>query len=245
MSKKQTIDNFVLTIPDMPEVTSIEKRSFVPRYRASEPNKFNIEIFEKDGVLYVREESRLGVKEVAFDEYEGRVVNNNYSQNDPRVIFPAFSVRAGYMVKDLEGLCVDFGCNNGHFLKKVVPKFVNGNLRYLGLDLNEEALEEARKGASEQHTFIKGDICNTGLQGGCASLVTANSALSYPKWPKLAIKEMGRILRPDGVAFITDTFYNVEDYKRWMQEEGFKDIKDCSCITRAGEGYFVITARKK
>lgn len=241
----ETIDKFVLSIPEEP-IAVEHDRNGRPQMYVPDPIKFQIEIFEKEGVLHVRESStKFGVKEVPFDEYQGRIVNNNYTKNDDRITFPAFSVRAGYLVKDLEGLCVDFGCNNGHFLKNVAPKIINGNVRYLGLDLNEEALEEAKEGASEKHTFTKGDMCNTGLQGGCASLVTANSALSYPKWPRLAIREMGRVLRPEGIAFITDTFYNIEDYKRWMKEEGFKDIRDCSHITCAGEEFFVMTAVKK
>jgi len=84
----KTIDKFVLTIPEEPIAVEFDRQG-MPDIYVPDPVQFKIEIFEKNGVLYIREESKLGVKEVHFDEYKDRLIRQlDYNQiPEGRLIF--------------------------------------------------------------------------------------------------------------------------------------------------------------
>jgi len=207
-----------------------------------ESDTLNLEILDVNGVVYVRETSSEGSVFLPLDEYRKDIIQTSYSPGK-EITEPVAKLYYGKKLKDLDGICVDFGCGKGDFLVDVVSRLAP-NLSLVGIDINEEHIKKARevtKGNS-RYQFIHQDMTNTGLNDNSVDFAAANSSLSYVGWPRLAIREISRILKPEGDLLILDSYNSTEDYRRWLREEGFDDIKERA---RYKNEHFVMTAVKK
>ncbi|MBI2106823.1 class I SAM-dependent methyltransferase [Candidatus Woesearchaeota archaeon] len=106
-------------------------------------------------------------------------------------------------LKDLNwkrGKILDLGCGN---CRNLLPF---KNLKCYGLDFSKEMLKEAKK-FSKKHNFkviLKhAEITNTKFKNNTFNYILAIATLHHLKNPEKAIKEINRVLKPNGEAFIT------------------------------------------
>lgn len=101
-------------------------------------------------------------------------------------------------------LVLDLGCGTGKLLNRLAGKFPD--VKGIGLDLSSEMLKQARKNNQFHPRLIF-------IQGNSADLPCANnqfdaifntiSFLHYPE-PKLVLREISRILKPQGKFYLAD-----------------------------------------
>lgn len=95
---------------------------------------------------------------------------------------------------------LDLACGNGRWLKRFAPA------SYVGIDLNEEMLEQARRRFPD-YDFIEGDMTNLPFADssfeGVVSLFGAMGHLP-PNGQRQMIAETWRVLQPGGTAIFTN-----------------------------------------
>ncbi len=99
---------------------------------------------------------------------------------------------------------VDLGTGTGHVLELLAGRYD----RALGVDVNKAMLNYARARLDQQRDgraqVRHGDLNNLTLDDGCADLVVMHQVLHYLSDPAAAIREAGRILRPEGRLLVVD-----------------------------------------
>jgi len=133
------------------------------------------------------------------------------------------------------GLAADIGAGTGFITEGLVRR----GLRVIAVDQSEGMIKEMKKKFHGVDTidYRKGEIGNLPIEDGEVDYVFANMLLHHVEEPLAAIKDMTRILRPNGILVITDLdehefeFLKTEQHDRWM---GFKreDVKQW--FVRAG-----------
>jgi len=100
-------------------------------------------------------------------------------------------------------LCVDLACGPGDLTRRLAERYADGEI--LGIDLTEPMLERARERNRYAHVrFEEADMCRTGVADACVDIVTGGYALRNAPDLGEAFEEVGRILKPDGVAAFLD-----------------------------------------
>ena len=92
---------------------------------------------------------------------------------------------------------VDVGCGTGD----MVALMMGRGYRVLGLDLRPEGLEVRHERVPEA-TFVRGDVAALPLAGSSCDAVTLLDVLEHVD-DVAALKEVRRILRPEGLLFLT------------------------------------------
>lgn len=107
-----------------------------------------------------------------------------------------------------EGMNVlEVGCGNGE-LWKVNLRKLPGNLKILLSDISNGMIQDARKSlGSEGFTYLVFDCRQIPAPDNCFDRVTANHVMFYLKELNMTLKEIRRVLRPDG-CFICSTYGN-------------------------------------
>ncbi|WP_100407690.1 methyltransferase domain-containing protein [Bacillus solitudinis] len=111
---------------------------------------------------------------------------------------------------------LDVGCNTGdteHFLISLFP-FVN---KVVGLDYDENRIAVAKetwesKGKNEKIEFIQGDGSALPFNDNTFDKIICAETLEWIKDPKTAIKEIKRVLKPNGIALIQHTDWDQTVY---------------------------------
>ena len=123
-------------------------------------------------------------------------------------------------------LLVDLGTGTGRVLAVLSDVFSRG----IGIDNNRDMLGVARhslNSAGLTHMGVRqGDLHNTGLGGGDASVVTLHQVLHYLESPLDAISEAARLIASQGQVIIVDfESHDFEDFReRYAHRHlGFSD----------------------
>lgn len=99
---------------------------------------------------------------------------------------------------------LDVGCGGGSY----ASEFLQKGYEVYGIDISSEMIEQARKLLSEegliQHAhFSQGDIENLSFSDNFFDVVCSAGVLEYLETDDKAVKEIFRVLKPDGIAIIT------------------------------------------
>ena len=118
-----------------------------------------------------------------------------------RSFVPAIFAPAAVTVADAAGIgranrVVDVGCGTGALTREVARR-VGQEGRVVGLDLNPLMLEVARSQAPEVE-WQQGDAADLPYENGAFDVVVSQFALMFVPDPALALREMWRVLAPDG-----------------------------------------------
>ncbi len=124
-----------------------------------------------------------------------------------RVFAPIYPYLAKQMVQDYgikTGLAVDAGCGPAYW---AIAMAKASGLQVRALDVDPEALAIADRniaaaGVKDRVRTLQGDIHKIPLPDGCADLVVSRGSLPFWKDKVQAFREIKRILKPGGVAFI-------------------------------------------
>jgi ubiquinone/menaquinone biosynthesis C-methylase UbiE len=168
-----------------------------------------------------------------------------------------FQAMAAALNLQPDDVLLDVGCGAGDFLAEHGSRAS----RVAGLDASEIPLELARRRLADRIAagtaeVVKGDAAALPWEDGHFSVVTSQYCLKFLPQPEVALREMGRVLRPGGraVATLSDTdqsgwggthqsgtsdawgqwYWSDGDARRLMEEAGFVDV-DVSVVPAAGK----------
>jgi len=167
-------------------------------------------------------------------------------------------------------LAADIGAGTGFVTEGLLKK----GLRVIAVDQSEAMIHQMKNkfGNSPMIDYRIGEAGAIPIEDSCVDYVFANMFLHHVENPRLAIKEMVRILKLGGSLVITDLdkhdfeFLKTEhkdrwmgfrrsDVKRWFVESGLKNIEvDCTgenCRAKSSSGsdfasisIFVVSGKK-
>ena len=144
---------------------------------------------------------RAGVSEAFF-----RDVANNHGQLSHEFL-PSAPTEAQLLQSAGDGpfsLMVDLGTGSGRMLELFSSRVRRG----VGIDRSPDMLKVARhKLAGQAHSHLSielGSVEDTGLEDGCADLVTLHQVLHYLDEPGAVLAEAARILAPGGRLLVAD-----------------------------------------
>jgi len=108
----------------------------------------------------------------------------------------------GALLPEISGKDVlDLGCGTGRWLTRLAPK---SPATLCGVDVSAEMLERAAQKLGKRAKLYQGDCSTLSLPSDCADLVIASFVVPHLTDPKQFAAQIGRVLRPDGSAFISD-----------------------------------------
>ena len=110
-------------------------------------------------------------------------------------------------------LALDVACGPGALVLALAPR-----LRFArGADLTEEMLRRARRSQLERNipnaVFDRGEAEHLPYANAAFDLVTCQCSIHHMPKPELALKEMARVMKPDGRLVIIDTLGPESDAK--------------------------------
>ena len=101
---------------------------------------------------------------------------------------------------------LDAGCGVGSIALDVAPRIAPG--RITGIDMDSGQIEVAAQTASERSIenaeFQTGSVYELPFEDASFDVVYANAVLFYLREPERALAEMRRVLRPGGLAAVSD-----------------------------------------
>lgn len=117
---------------------------------------------------------------------------------------------------------LDLGCADGGSLFAVHRRMERPGIRYVGVDLDRQALTRAAKRvAYRNYTNIElrfGEVTKTGLPSEFADVVLSSEVAEHLLQPRLLFEEIWRLLKPGGRAVVTTP--NLSNYPlrmgRWI-----------------------------
>ncbi|TYQ16431.1 UNVERIFIED_CONTAM: excisionase family DNA binding protein [Acetivibrio alkalicellulosi] len=164
---------------------------------------------------------------------------------------------------------IDLGSGNG-YISIAVAEYVK---KVIAVDISKEMIKELKKNARSNGIknidTLESDGLEIPIEDEAVDMVCANMYLHHIEQPEMAIKEINRVLKPQGLIFLSD-FYEHNDMelkekmhdlwpgfneckiKRWFADNGFSGIK----ITKVNENVkntgqtpnvniFALTANKR
>lgn len=109
---------------------------------------------------------------------------------------------------------LDCGCGVGSITLDLAERLAPGQV--IGIDMDERQLAHAREGAAARGlgnvTFQQGNVYALEFPGGTFDAVQAHTLLFHLSDPLRALKEIRRVLKPGGVAGISDDEWHTMVY---------------------------------
>jgi len=137
---------------------------------------------------------------------------DEYTANAVRHFDDALVWRLGQILSergDSTGTLVDVGTGTAQFLIRAAREPELERLQFIGLDSFDDMVDEANRavaeaGLSSQVEVRFGDAHELPVHEACAALVISRSTLHHFRDPLEAVKEMARVVAPDGMVVIHD-----------------------------------------
>jgi len=154
----------------------------------------------------------------------------NYSQKIKEIlnkeIDPAYIDRAEIILSEIvkTNEVLEVGCGRGFYLKAL--KEINSKIKITGIDLNQKYLKIAKKYVDNKDVkIIKGDVTNLKFNNESFDGIIASEILEHIKNDKKALKEINRVLKPNGLVMISvpnQEYPFMWDPLNWCLERFFK-----------------------
>jgi ubiquinone/menaquinone biosynthesis C-methylase UbiE len=153
-------------------------------------------------------------------------------------------------------LAADIGCGTGFITEGLIER----GLRVIAIDRSQAMLSEMKSkfaGKEDRIDYRLGESEELSILDETVDYVFANMYLHHVDDPSGAVKEMARILRPEGILIVTDLDehnfeflrrehndhwrgFKRDEVKRWFKEADLKDVVlDCvgeNCCTTSSCG---------
>jgi len=146
---------------------------------------------------------------------------------------------------------LDVGSGTGVFATRLADEFPEANV--WGVDLSLHMLEKGRErlnGLSSRLAYVNGDSEHLPFADSSFDVITCNHSFHHYPNQQLAIREMHRVLKPDGHLFIVDAYTDslwgkfifdvcvvavegrvshcsARKFRRLLARGGFKEIGQC------------------
>jgi ubiquinone/menaquinone biosynthesis C-methylase UbiE len=153
----------------------------------------------------------------AYDRFVEAKLKHTYPATAARMLGECGGIRAG--------ICLDLGCGSGHLDVELAKR---SQLTIIGLDIDagmkplfEKRIREA--GLDKRVTFVQGDAQKLPFPDHYADLIVSRGMLIFVPDIKQCLREVSRVLKPTGVAFLGGRYlYAPQKYK--MPFEKLKTI---------------------
>lgn len=134
-------------------------------------------------------------------EYFGESRNHWWNEDFLQLIGERLQLRRAKTV-------LDVGCGVGHWGRVLAP-LLSDDARVLGVDreprwVSEAAAKAEAVGLGERFRYQQGDATSLPFPDGTFDLVTCQTVLIHLKDPRLALREMLRVLKPGGMVLVTE-----------------------------------------
>lgn len=117
----------------------------------------------------------------------------------PKVMKMLAILRSDNIIANRKELAVDVGCSGGLFAEALSPFFD----RVVGIDIDEKALEVARKRRSAANVEFKyGDSMMLPFEDESVDLLTCNHVYEHVPSVDTLFKEINRVLKKNGVCYL-------------------------------------------
>lgn len=124
---------------------------------------------------------------------------------------------------------LDVGCNDGEFMKLLIEK---RDCHVDGVDVSEVAIAKAREKVGENFVHLLKEGDSLPFQSETFDYVTLNEVLVHLVDPAAVLKEIRRVLKPNGVLLGSTPHANLERFlwddkrmhHRYFDEQGLRDI---------------------
>ncbi len=150
-----------------------------------------------------------------YDEYAARRFQKVY-ENVCQQVIDDYGI--------VEGVALDIGCGPGQMTLALAEMT---DLEVTGVDIEPEAIAIAQRhaaeaGLSSRLRFVCADAHSLPFPDNCADLVVSRGTLSFLRDQVLAIREVYRVLKPGGVAFLGGGMgrYTPEEEARKLYPKG-------------------------
>lgn len=97
---------------------------------------------------------------------------------------------------------LDVACGTGQFLE-LAARNLNSSV-LMGIDANPAMLEEARKRISDSHMLMQASAYDIPAEDHSFDRIVCLNSFHYFERPEKALKEMQRVMKPDGKLILTD-----------------------------------------
>ena len=137
-----------------------------------------------------------------MNEYERfKGFSNVYNESRPMLPREAIEILKKYKDTNIETI-IDIGCGTG--LSTLVCTEFSKNV--IGIDPSKDMLDEAKKKENDNLKFKQGFGENTGLSNSIADIVICSQAFHWMN-PEITLKEVHRILKPNGIFAVINADY--------------------------------------
>jgi SAM-dependent methyltransferase len=182
-------------------------------------------------VLGVTTENRAAVDQKGF--YDARYDTGNYMTGFTDLYEACRVITVRQELAELRAQSpakmLDYGCGEGRYIPLVQEVFPNAKIT--GCDVSASAVERAA--AQYPGTFLEMDDEHAPVADASADMVLSVEVLEHVADVRLAVSEIGRIVRPGGVALLTTPCAN-----RWSLEWIFNRLRGGLQDTADGYGRF-------
>ena len=118
----------------------------------------------------------------------------------------AFLNEVSHIIRGDE-VILDVGAGSGYFSLAIAERLTRGKV--ICLDLSEEMLHRLesvadKKGLSDRIQILKGEASSIKLSDGSVDLAVSNGVFHELSEPASCLREMVRVLKPDGWVIVTD-----------------------------------------
>lgn len=100
---------------------------------------------------------------------------------------------------------LDVGCGPGTITADLAARVAPG--RTVGMDRSDDVVAAARASFPDGPTFVVGDVYGLDAADASFDVVHAHQVLQHLTDPVAALREMRRVVRPDGVVAVRDSDY--------------------------------------
>jgi len=160
----------------------------------------------------------------AYDRFVEEKLKHTYPATAMRMLEECGGIRAG--------ICIDLGCGSGHLDVELAQR---SNLTIIGLDIDpdvkplfEKRIREA--GLQKRVSFVLGDAQKLPFPDDYADVIVSRGMLIFVPDIKKCLREVDRVLKPTGVAFLGGRYLyapqeskvSTEKLKRIVAEAGIR-----------------------
>lgn len=109
---------------------------------------------------------------------------------------------------------VDVACGTGEMLRRFSTRFPQS--QYVGVDLSAMMLGVARKKLPENIQLIQAPAHRIPMEDGRADIIFSTEAFHHFDRPEHALKEWYRMLKPGGLLFFVDPYFDSPIVRRFL-----------------------------
>jgi len=140
--------------------------------------------------------------------------------------FPIFLSKQNGLLQANDKDVLVLGSGKGSFISDLKMDYFDDlqvQPRVTAIDLNENYIEQSR----EKHPDIKHDVADMvslPYENSSSDIVIAGLVYNYVMWPRSAVEESARVLRPGGFVAAAECYIEKGSMQRFLEESGLEIV---------------------